>query len=65
MTITQLFENMEVKGCVSIHNKDIIQTFYCNGRYPLDNINIKYWNGNEEIESIVADDNKLVIIIKE
>ena len=55
MTIMQLFENVKIRGCVVIYSGyNNSQTFHCNSKYPLDDIDIMYWD--EEILSITTKD---------
>lgn len=64
MTIMQLFESVKIKGCVVIHSGyNNSQTFHCNSKYPLDDIDIMYWDG--EILKMIASNNRIIITIKE
>lgn len=63
MTIMQLFESVKIRGCIVIHSGfNYSQTFYCNGKYPLDDIDIIYWD--EEILNIIASNNRIIITTK-
>lgn len=63
MTIMQLFESVKIRGCVVIHSGyNNSQTFHCNSKYPLDDIDIMYWD--EEILKMIASNNRIIITIK-
>lgn len=63
MTIMQLFESVKIRGNVVIHRGlHYSQTFHCNSKYPLDDIDIMYWD--EEVLSIITRNNEIIITIK-
>ena len=63
MTIMQIFESVKIIGGVVIHiGLHYSQTFHCHSKYPLDDIDIMYWD--EEVLSIITRNNRIIITTK-
>ena len=59
----QIFESVKIRGGVAIHiGLHYSQTFHCNSKYPLDDIDIMYWD--EEVLSIITRNNRIIITTK-